>query len=79
MAVERINFHPEAKNLTNLSNQYCYFYDEEQFIQEARPGFKKRIVRGENLELWFWRIEGGAPGSIVHQHLMNEQIGIIVR
>lgn len=79
MAAERINFRPEDKNLTNLSNQYCYFYDEAQFIQEARPGFKKRIVRGENLELWFWRIEGGAPGSIVHQHLMNEQIGIIVR
>ncbi len=63
----------------NLSNQYCYFYDEEQFIQEARPGFKKRVVRGENLELWFWRIAGGAPGSVVHQHLTNEQIGIIVR
>lgn len=36
-------------------------------------------MRGENLELWFWRISGEAIGSIIHQHTENEQLGIIVR
>ena len=63
----------------NFVNQYCHFYDESLFIEESRPGFKKRVVRGENLELWFWRISGGAIGSVIHQHTENEQLGIIVR
>ena len=63
----------------NFVNEYCYFYDESLFIEESRPGFKKRVVRGENLELWFWRISGEAIGSIIHQHIENEQLGIIVR
>ena len=60
-------------------NEDCDFYDESLFIEESRPGFKKRVVRGENLELWFWRISGEAIGSIIHQHTENEQLGIIVR
>jgi quercetin dioxygenase-like cupin family protein len=63
----------------NLVNQYCHFYEESLFVEESRPGFKKRVVRGDNLELWFWRISGGAVGSIIHQHTENEQLGIIVR
>ena len=63
----------------NFVNEYCYFYDESLLIEESRPGFKKRVVRGENLELWFWRISGEAIGSIIHQHTENEQLGIIVR
>lgn len=63
----------------NFVNQYCHFYDESLFVEETRPGFKKRVVRGENLELWFWRISGGAIGSVIHQHTENEQLGIIVR
>ena len=63
----------------NFVNEYCYFYDESLFIEESRPGFKKRVVRGENLELWFWRFSGEAIGSIIHQHTENEQLGIIVR
>jgi hypothetical protein len=63
----------------NLVNQYCHFYEESLFVEESRPGFKKRVVRGDNLELWFWRISGGAIGSIIHQHTENEQLGIIVR
>ncbi|TSA53747.1 MAG: cupin domain-containing protein [Actinobacteria bacterium] len=63
----------------NFVNQYCHFYDESLFVEESRSGFKKRIVRGENLELWFWRISGGAIGSFIHQHTDNEQLGIIVR
>lgn len=63
----------------NIDNQYCYFFDESLFIEESRPGFKKRVIRGDNLELWFWRIAGGSLGSVMHQHIENEQIGIVVR
>ena len=37
------------------------------------------MILGEHLELWFWRIKGGAEGSFLHHHEANEQIGIIMR
>jgi len=63
----------------NISNQYCHFFDESLFVEEGRRGFRRRIIRGENLELWFWRIKGGASGSIIHMHQDNEQLGIVFR
>lgn len=62
-----------------FANQYCYFFDDTAFAETDRPGFRKRIVLGENLELWFWRIDGGVGGSVLHNHTENEQIGIIMR
>lgn len=62
-----------------FANQYCYFFDDAAFEETDRPGFRKRVVLGENLELWFWRITGGVGGSVLHNHLENEQIGIIMR
>ena len=56
-------------------SQYCYFFDEAEFVETGRPGFRRRVIRGENLELWFWRIAGGAPGSVLHNHDDNEQLG----
>ena len=58
---------------------YCYFFDEAAFVETDRPGFRRRIISGEHLELWFWRIAGGAAGSLIHQHQTNEQLGIIRR
>jgi quercetin dioxygenase-like cupin family protein len=31
------------------------------------------------LQLWFWRIKGGATGSILHRHDDQEQLGTIMR
>ena len=59
--------------------QYCYFFEEEHFQETERAGFRRRIIRGEHLELWFWRISGGTGGSVLHNHPGNEQIGIILR
>jgi Cupin domain len=59
--------------------RYCYFFDESAFEDTDRAGFRKRIILGEHLELWFWRITGGAEGSFLHNHDANEQIGIIMR
>jgi len=62
-----------------LANQYCHFYDSEAFEETDRPGFRRRIISGENLQLWFWRIQGGAQGSIMHKHDDHEQLGTVVR
>jgi mannose-6-phosphate isomerase-like protein (cupin superfamily) len=58
---------------------YCHFFEEDQFLDTDREGFRRRIITGEHLELWFWRISGGMGGSVLHHHPDNEQIGIIMR
>jgi hypothetical protein len=62
-----------------FANKYCYFFEDAAFEETDRPGFRKRVVLGDELELWFWRISGGVGGSVLHHHLENEQIGIIMR
>lgn len=59
--------------------RYCYFFDDALFEETDRPGFRRRIIVGDNLELWFWRITGGGDGSFLHNHEINEQLGIIMR
>ena len=62
-----------------MADQYCYFFDDELFDETDRPGFRRRIIVGDHLELWFWRIKGGTEGSFLHNHDVNEQLGIIMR
>mgnify|MGYP000982503989 CR=1 FL=1 len=62
-----------------LTDQYCYFLDDEAFLETDRPGFRRRVITGERLQLCFWRIAGGATGSFLHKHDDHEQIGIVVR
>jgi mannose-6-phosphate isomerase-like protein (cupin superfamily) len=59
--------------------EYCYFFEEDKFLETDRPGFRRRIITGDHLELWFWRIKGGATGSFLHHHPTNEQLGIVMR
>ncbi len=63
----------------NLSDQYCYFYDDDAFVETDRPGFRRRVITGEHLQLCFWRIDGGTSGSFLHKHDDHEQLGIIAR
>jgi len=63
----------------NLASQYCYFFDDDEFRETDRPGFRRRVITGENLQLCFWRIAGGATGSFLHKHDDHEQLGVIVR
>lgn len=63
----------------NLTNQYCHFFEESAFAETDRPGFRRRVITGERLQLWFWRITGGSTGSIIHRHEDAEQLGIVVR
>ena len=63
----------------NLQNEFCHFYDEDEFHETDRPGFRRRVITGDALQLCFWRIEGGATGSFLHKHDDHEQLGIIAR
>lgn len=67
--------------MTNLMNpsHYTYFFEDDQFEETDRPGFRRRVVLGEHLELWFWRIKGGTTGSFMHRHEEHEQIGLVMR
>lgn len=63
----------------NLTDKFCFFYDDDAFGETDRPGFRRRVITGENLQLCFWRIDGGTSGSFMHKHDDHEQLGIIVR
>ncbi len=63
----------------NLSHQYCYFFEDDKFVETDRDGFRRRVVTGDSLQLCFWRIRGGASGSFLHHHVAHEQLGIVVR
>ncbi|MEO7397683.1 MAG: cupin domain-containing protein [Ilumatobacteraceae bacterium] len=65
--------------MTDHSSNFCYFFDDDAFEDTDRAGFRRRVILGEHLELWFWRIKGGAEGSVLHNHESNEQLGIIMR
>lgn len=62
-----------------LAHHYCHFFDDDAFDETSRPGFRRRVITGDRLQLWFWRITGGSEGSFMHQHDGNEQLGIVVR
>jgi quercetin dioxygenase-like cupin family protein len=63
----------------NLQHAYCYFLDDGSFRDTERAGFRRRVVTGEHLQMCFWRIAGGATGSVLHHHTGNEQLGMVVR
>lgn len=65
--------------MSDLSSTYCFFLDDDAFVETDRPGFRRRVITGTDLQLCFWRIAGGASGSFLHHHTDNEQLGIIVR
>ena len=63
----------------DLQHAYCYFLEDDMFRETDRPGFRRRVVTGEHLQMCFWRIEGGAAGSFMHHHVENEQLGMVMR
>lgn len=61
------------------TQQLVWFFDEDQFEETGRPGFRRRIVTGDKIQLCFWRIAGGAEGSVLHRHSEHEQLGVVLR
>ena len=66
-------------DVADLGEQYCHFFDEDEFEATERPGFRRRVITGDALQLCFWRIDGGASGSYLHRHDAHEQLGIVMR
>jgi quercetin dioxygenase-like cupin family protein len=62
-----------------VNDHYCYFFDERAFRETDREGFRRRVITGDAMQLCFWRIAGGATGSVLHHHVDNEQLGIVMR
>ena len=63
----------------NPANQHCHFFDDDEFIDTGRPGFRRRVITSKEVQLCFWRITGGVSGSFIHRHDDTEQLGIIYR
>ncbi len=63
----------------DIQTQLTFFFDDAAFRETDRPGFRRRVITGEQLQLCFWRIAGGSTGSFLHHHPDNEQLGIVVR
>lgn len=58
---------------------HVWFLDEAEFAETGRAGFRRRVIDGDDMQIWFWRIADGSTGSFLHQHTENEQFGIIMR
>jgi hypothetical protein len=69
----------EPQGPRGLDDQLVYFLDDAAFHDTERPGFRRRVITGDDLQLCFWRIADGAGGSVLHNHDENEQLGIVVR
>jgi Cupin domain len=65
--------------MPDLQHAYCYFFEDDQFLETDRTGFRRRVVTGDHLQMCFWRITGGATGSFLHHHVDNEQLGVVMR
>jgi hypothetical protein len=65
--------------MPDLEHAYCYFLEDDKFVETDRAGFRRRVVTGEHLQMCFWRIKGGATGSFLHHHTENEQLGMVMR
>jgi mannose-6-phosphate isomerase-like protein (cupin superfamily) len=64
---------------THPRRNFLWFMDDEAFEETDRPGFRRRILTGDTVQLCFWRIKGGSEGSVLHHHPDHEQVGIVVR
>jgi len=63
----------------NVARPLVFFYDEAAFEPTDRPGFRRRVVSGDQMQMCFWRIKAGTSGSVLHSHDDHEQLGIIMR
>jgi len=58
-------------------NDHAWQLDDASF-KEVSPGFRRRILTGDDLMLCFWRIEEGKGPTPYDGHPHNEQFGVIL-
>lgn len=54
------------------------FIDDDTAFKEVRPGFRRRIIMGNDVMLCFWRIQEGSGPTPYDSHPDNEQFGIVL-
>ncbi len=72
---------PETNGTTaavrpDLANPFVHFADEAAFV-EVRPGMRRRVIDGQHLSVWLWRIHESVPPTGLHSHRDSEQFGYI--
>lgn len=67
----------EDRSASSVGNPYVILADDDEF-QEVRPGFRRRIITGDEIMLCFWRIAAGSGPTPYDSHPDNEQFGIIL-
>lgn len=53
-------------------------FNDDSAFQEVRPGFRRRIITGDQMMLCFWRIREWVAPTPYDNHPDNEQFGIVI-
>jgi hypothetical protein len=67
---------PETVLSSLVDDRYVWFYDEDAF-EQVSPGMRRRVVAGEHLSVWFWRIDESVGPTAYHVHRQYEQLGFV--
>jgi len=67
---------PEPATGSMIDERYVWFYDDDAF-EQVSPGMRRRVVAGDHLSVWFWRIEDWVGPTAFHVHQQYEQMGFI--
>jgi hypothetical protein len=59
------------------SGQYVWSIGDGDF-KEVQPGFRRKIITGDDVMLCFWRIQEGKGPTPYGGHEHNEQFGVIL-
>jgi len=62
-----------------VTTRHVWLASEDSAYREVRPGFRRRIVTGDEAMLCLWRIREGVGPTPYDNHPVNEQFGIVLR
>ena len=62
-----------------VKSAHLWLASEDSAYSESRPGFRRRILTGDDMMIALWRIKDGAGPTPYDNHPDNEQFGIILR
>lgn len=61
-----------------MHNDSHVFFDDDNAFREIQPGFRRRVIEGDDVMLCFWRIKEGSGPTPYDNHPDNEQFGIVM-
>ena len=63
----------------SVSTRHLWLASENGDYRERKPGFRGRILAGDDMMVALWRIKDGHGPTPYDNHPDNEQFGIILR